>query len=59
MAVAFPTTVRVAAVQATPVFLDLEATLEVACARIEEAGRNGARIAVFPEGFLPGYPFWT
>jgi nitrilase len=59
MADAFPTIVRVAAVQATPVFLDLEATLDVACARIEEAGRNGARLAVFPEGFLPGYPFWT
>ena len=59
MADTFPTVVRVAAVQATPVFLDLEATLELACARIEEAGRNGARLAVFPEGFLPSYPFWS
>jgi nitrilase len=59
MADAFPTSVRVAAVQATPIFLDLEATLDLACARIAEAGHNGARLAVFPEGFLPSYPFWS
>ena len=59
MTEAFPTTVRVAAIQATPVFLDLEATLDLACDRIEEAGRNGAQLAVFPEGFLPSYPFWS
>ncbi|MBA2668507.1 MAG: carbon-nitrogen hydrolase family protein [Trueperaceae bacterium] len=56
---AAPDVVRVAAVQATPVFLDLEATLDVACTRIEEAGRNGAQLAVFPEGFLPTYPSWS
>ncbi|HWO73627.1 MAG TPA: carbon-nitrogen hydrolase family protein [Dehalococcoidia bacterium] len=51
--------VRVAAVQATPVFLDLEATLDKACAYIQEAGRNGARLVVLPEAFVPSFPLWV
>jgi nitrilase len=50
---------RIAAVQACPVYLDREATLEKACSLISQAGRNGAALAVFPEAFLPGYPVWV
>ncbi len=49
-------TVRVAAVQATPVILDLEASLEKACGLLGEAAEQGAVLAVLPECFLPLYP---
>jgi len=50
---------RVAAVQVTPAFLDLERSLDRACEFIAKAAEAGAVLAVFPEAFLPGYPFWT
>jgi hypothetical protein len=51
--------VKVAAVQAAPVFLDLEASLQKALALIEKAAAEGARLAVFPEAFLPAWPVWV
>ncbi|MDF2763008.1 MAG: Nitrilase, partial [Thermomicrobiales bacterium] len=47
-----------AAIQATPVFLDREATLAKALRLIEEVAADGSRLIVFPEAFIPGYPFW-
>jgi nitrilase len=54
-----PTPFLVAAVQAAPIFLDREATIEKACDLITEAATGGARIVVFPEAFVPAYPDWV
>jgi len=50
---------RAAAVQAAPAFLDPAATVEKAVSLIDEAARNGASLIVFPEVFVPGYPYWN
>ncbi len=49
----------VAAVQAAPVFLDRDATVEKARDLIAEAGASKVRLAVFPECFIPTYPLWV
>lgn len=50
---------KIAVIQRPPVLLDLDATLARAVASIEEVAAQGAKLAVFPEAFLPGYPTWV
>ncbi len=54
----FPT-VRIAAIQATPVILDAEATVEKTVRLLNEAADEGVQLAVLPETFVPLYPSGT
>ena len=49
---------KIAAIQASPVFMDRNGTIEKTCKLISDAGAGGAQLAVFPEVFVPGYPDW-
>lgn len=50
---------KIAVIQNPPVLLDLPATIARAVASLEQAAKEGAKLAVFPEAFLPGYPSWA
>jgi nitrilase len=49
---------RVAVVQRPPVLLNREATLAAAAQHLNDAADGGARLVVFPETYVPGYPVW-
>ena len=53
--------IRVAAVQAEPVWLDLDATVDKTIAIMKEAAADGVELIAFPETWIPGYPqfLWT
>jgi nitrilase len=50
--------IRVAVVQKPPVLLDRQATIDRALGSLEEATAHNAKLVVFPEAYLPGYPTW-
>lgn len=49
---------KVAVIQAAPVYLDTKATTAKALALMREAAANGAELCAFPEVFISGYPIW-
>jgi nitrilase len=52
------TETQVAVVQQPPVLLDAGATLESSVRFLHQAADAGARLIVFPETYIPGYPVW-
>ncbi|HEY0296803.1 MAG TPA: Nit6803 family nitrilase [Bordetella sp.] len=56
---ASPRMVRAAAVQIAPDLDRPDGTLDRVCAAIDEAAAQGAQIAVFPETFVPYYPYFS
>jgi nitrilase len=50
---------KAAAVQTSPVFLNVDKTIDKAVSIIKEAASNGALLVAFPEVFIAGYPYWN
>ncbi|MEP2607700.1 nitrilase-related carbon-nitrogen hydrolase, partial [Marinobacter sp.] len=50
--------IKLAIVQEPPVFLDREKTIARAVQLVQGAANQGARLIVFSEAFIPGYPAW-
>lgn len=48
---------KIAVVQAAPVLFDKPACLEKTLALLNEAAQPGVELVVFPELFIPGYPY--
>lgn len=51
--------VRAAAVQIAPVFDSADGTVEKVCQAIVDAAKEGAELVVFPETFVPYYPYFS
>lgn len=54
-----PKTVRAAAIQIAPDLDTATGTLDRVCSAIDAAAARGAQIAVFPETFVPYYPYFS
>lgn len=53
------TVFRVAAIQLAPVLFDRDGTTARVVDAIEKCGREGVRLAVFPETIVPNYPYFA
>ncbi|RYF80369.1 MAG: Nit6803 family nitriliase [Comamonadaceae bacterium] len=51
--------VRAAAIQIAPDLASALGTLDRVCAAIDDAARQGVQLAVFPETFVPCYPYFS
>ena len=49
---------KIAVVQQPPVVLDKQKTIQNAVALTDEAAGNDAKLIIFPEAYIPGYPAW-
>ncbi|KAF2741683.1 carbon-nitrogen hydrolase [Sporormia fimetaria CBS 119925] len=49
---------KAAAVHAAPVFMDKAATIRKVVTLIEQAAKEDVKLLVFPETFVPGYPYF-
>jgi nitrilase len=47
---------KIAVVQAAPILFNRQATIAKACRLIQESGREGAKLVLLPEAFVPAYP---
>lgn len=54
-----PRTVRAAAVQISPVLFSRDGTTEKVLQAIARAASDGAQLVVFPETFIPYYPYFS
>src|SRR5512147_55036 len=54
-----PRTVRAAAVQISPVLFSRDGTTEKVLQSIAQAAQEGAQLVVFPETFIPYYPYFS
>ena len=52
------TSLRIAAVQATYVLMDRDATVDRVAELTAAAAAKGAQLVAFPEAFIPGTPIW-
>jgi nitrilase len=49
---------KLAVIQRAPVVLDRDRTVDAAVVGIAEAAAGGAKLVIFPEAFISGYPAW-